>query len=368
MARWEPILDEVMRERGSGLLAYARSLTGNAAEAHVLRAIPSVFNDRVRHRRTRNDARGVGVARRVRRRRTVRAVRVGGVSVVVVVVGALAVLAACAPEVSGHVGTGNTGAPACVEAHWPRVGPDGSIGSGAFLGLDLSMNLTLDGLTLSERDTDPPSEVTVPVDGGLLQGTSWQDEPLTLTMPSGNDVTVSLRWTDTEIAASAGYGPDEVLSFFSMQRYPSEAAESYPLRYHGIDEFGPSTNPLPTWILWDDYANAAALTFTLEDQEMFRVRLPDGSEQNFPLGSDALATFEWQGLSFQSQEQIADEMNFGIRLKVRIVPGDEVSAPLDATLTGPEFCIPDGRAAPTASAVPSVAPTPAPSPAPSPAT
>ena len=82
MARWEPILDEVMRERGSGLLAYARLLTGNdaeaedvlqdalvrsfskgrsfthvnAAEAYVRRAVPSVFIDRLRGRRTRDGA------------------------------------------------------------------------------------------------------------------------------------------------------------------------------------------------------------------------------------------------------------------------------------------------------------------------
>lgn len=82
MARWEPILDEVMRERGAGLLAYARLLTGNdaeaedvfqdalvrsfsrgrtfthvnAAEAYVRRAIPSVFIDRLRRRRTRDVA------------------------------------------------------------------------------------------------------------------------------------------------------------------------------------------------------------------------------------------------------------------------------------------------------------------------
>ena len=82
MARWEPILDEVMRERGSGLLAYARLLTGNdadaedvlqdalvrpfsrgrafthvnAAEAYVRRAIPCVFIDRIRSRRTRDGA------------------------------------------------------------------------------------------------------------------------------------------------------------------------------------------------------------------------------------------------------------------------------------------------------------------------
>jgi len=71
-----------MRERGSGLLAYARLLTGNdadaedvlqdalvrsfsrgrqfthvnAADAYVRRAIPSVFIDRLRHRRTRDGA------------------------------------------------------------------------------------------------------------------------------------------------------------------------------------------------------------------------------------------------------------------------------------------------------------------------
>lgn len=81
-ARWEPILDEVMRQRGAGLLAYARLLTGNdaeaedvlqdalvrsfsrgrsfthasAAEAYVRRAIPSVFIDRLRRRRTRDVA------------------------------------------------------------------------------------------------------------------------------------------------------------------------------------------------------------------------------------------------------------------------------------------------------------------------
>ena len=82
MARWEPVLDQVMRERGAGLLAYARLLTGNeaeaedvlqdalvrsfsrgrafthvnAAEAYVRRAIPSVFIDRLRRRRTRDVA------------------------------------------------------------------------------------------------------------------------------------------------------------------------------------------------------------------------------------------------------------------------------------------------------------------------
>lgn len=82
MARWEPILDEVMRERGAGLLAYARLLTGsdadaedvfqdalvrsfsrgrsfthvNAAEAYVRRAIPCVFIDRLRSQRTRERA------------------------------------------------------------------------------------------------------------------------------------------------------------------------------------------------------------------------------------------------------------------------------------------------------------------------
>lgn len=88
MARWEPVLDAVMRERGARLLAYARLLTGedaeaqdvlqdalvrsfsrgrafddvNRAEAYVRRAIPTVFIDRMRkrdaglraHRRTRD--------------------------------------------------------------------------------------------------------------------------------------------------------------------------------------------------------------------------------------------------------------------------------------------------------------------------
>ena len=77
MARWEPVLDEVMRERSPRLLAYARLLTGNDAEAqdvlqdalvrafsrgrafdnanlaesYVRRAIPSVFIDRLRKRK-----------------------------------------------------------------------------------------------------------------------------------------------------------------------------------------------------------------------------------------------------------------------------------------------------------------------------
>jgi len=77
VARWEPILDEVMRERSPRLLAYARLLTGddaeaqdvlqdalvrafsrgrafdnaNLAESYVRRAIPSVFIDRLRKRK-----------------------------------------------------------------------------------------------------------------------------------------------------------------------------------------------------------------------------------------------------------------------------------------------------------------------------
>ena len=77
MARWEPVLDEVMRERSPRLLAYARLLTGddaaaedvlqdalvrafsrgrafdnaNVAEAYVRRTIPSVFIDSLRKRK-----------------------------------------------------------------------------------------------------------------------------------------------------------------------------------------------------------------------------------------------------------------------------------------------------------------------------
>lgn len=82
MARWEPLLDEVMRERTPRLLAYARLLTrddaeaedvlqdalvrafsrgrsfpdADRAEAYVKQAIPSVFIDRYRSRRSRDAA------------------------------------------------------------------------------------------------------------------------------------------------------------------------------------------------------------------------------------------------------------------------------------------------------------------------
>lgn len=77
MARWEPILEQVMRERSPRLLAYAALMTGsdaeaedvlqdalvrafsrgrsfdnvNVAEAYVRRTIPSVFIDRLRTRK-----------------------------------------------------------------------------------------------------------------------------------------------------------------------------------------------------------------------------------------------------------------------------------------------------------------------------
>ena len=76
MPQWEPVLEEVMRERSPRLLAYARLLTGddaeaqdvlqdalvrafsrgrsfdnaNLAESYVRKAIPSVFVDRMRRR------------------------------------------------------------------------------------------------------------------------------------------------------------------------------------------------------------------------------------------------------------------------------------------------------------------------------
>ena len=88
MARWEPVLDEVMRERSPRLLAYARLLTGddaeaqdvlqdalvrsfsrdrafdnaNVAEAYVRRAIPSVFIDRLRKRKAAERAHDKDVA------------------------------------------------------------------------------------------------------------------------------------------------------------------------------------------------------------------------------------------------------------------------------------------------------------------
>lgn len=82
MAHWEPMLDQVMRERAPRLLAYAAMVTGNDAEAHdvlqdalvrsfskrrsfdhvnaaeayVRRAIPTVYLDRLRKRRSRERA------------------------------------------------------------------------------------------------------------------------------------------------------------------------------------------------------------------------------------------------------------------------------------------------------------------------
>jgi len=79
VAHWEPILDEVMRERAPRLLAYAAMVTGNDAEAHdvlqealvrsfskrrafthvnaaeayVRRAIPTVYLDSLRKRKNR---------------------------------------------------------------------------------------------------------------------------------------------------------------------------------------------------------------------------------------------------------------------------------------------------------------------------
>ncbi|MGC4175412.1 sigma-70 family RNA polymerase sigma factor [Demequina sp.] len=79
MAHWEPILDQVMRERAARLLAYAAMVTGddaeahdvlqealvrsfskrrafahvNAAEAYVRRAIPTVYLDGLRKRKSR---------------------------------------------------------------------------------------------------------------------------------------------------------------------------------------------------------------------------------------------------------------------------------------------------------------------------
>lgn len=79
MAHWEPILDEVMRERAPRLLAFAAMVTGddaeahdvlqealvrsfskrrafthvNAAEAYVRRAIPTVYLDGLRKRKNR---------------------------------------------------------------------------------------------------------------------------------------------------------------------------------------------------------------------------------------------------------------------------------------------------------------------------
>ena len=82
MAHWEPMLEQVMRERAVKLLAYAAMVTGNDAEAHdvlqdalvkcfskrrtfehvnaaeayVRRAIPTVYIDRLRYRKTRESA------------------------------------------------------------------------------------------------------------------------------------------------------------------------------------------------------------------------------------------------------------------------------------------------------------------------
>ena len=84
MAHWEPILDEVMRERAPRLLAYAAMVTGddaeahdvlqealvrsfskrrafthvNAAEAYVRRAIPIVYLDGLRKRKNRERNQG----------------------------------------------------------------------------------------------------------------------------------------------------------------------------------------------------------------------------------------------------------------------------------------------------------------------
>lgn len=291
------------------------------------------------------DARGTGVARRVRTRRTVRAAGMGGASVVAA--GALAYSAfqwdrAPQPAVPGPTNTSG-----CVEAPWPRIGPDGNILSGGVN--DLSMTLAPDALTVGEVGSEPASEVTVPIANRLLQGTTAQDEPLTVTMPSGNDVLVALHWTDTDIVVSVGFDADGT-SALSIERFPSDGPEAYAGRYHGVALPVAYPQAFPSWYLWDDYANAAALTVTLGYEDMVSVQFPDGSEQAFPVGSDSLATFDWQAVT-------TVEMSFASDLMDQyLVTGDEVTAPLDATLSGPQFCIPDGRAVSDASTQPSVGP------------
>jgi|GEM_PF-1154051 len=291
------------------------------------------------------DARGAGLARRVRTRRTVRAAGIGGTSALAV--GVLVVGALNMPWGATDTNPFATGTSGCVEAPWPRVGPDGAILSGS--DTDLSVELNADGLTLTEFGADPASEVTVPVSDGLLQGTIGQDETLVLTMPSGRDVAVSLRWTDTEIAVSFGKSADNMASM-STQRYRSDGPEVFASRYHGID--ASSAYPSPTWYLWDDYVNVAALTVSLDNDETVVVTLPDGSKQTFPIGADRVAGFEWQGVGafevdFTSSPMLVSEFSVGAE-----------TDPLDATLAGPQFCVPDSRVASIESATPTSVPDP----------
>lgn len=169
------------------------------------------------------------------------------------------------------------------------------------------------------------------VDHQLIGPDGPTDEPFTVTFPSGRRVTLQLVWTDE--SAEVGFGLGDHMVFGSGVGFP----QAGPVDASGTaaPEFLmlPVTGAVPqdfSGLLLDKSRGQVQAQIGMGEDGIVDVMFRDGSTAHFDAGDDGLATFTWAGYGTVSIDPADDEGH--------LTQGAAVTAPVDATVSGPVIC------------------------------
>jgi|GEM_PF-5640980 len=294
-------------------------LMGDAIDQDAARSEAHAFADR----------RGAATAGRVRRRRGLRAAGLGMAGVVaagVVGFGGIALVGDRDPVPAGDR--------ACVpvddsvlDLGLREPGPDAEVLSGS--SEQLRFSLTEHALTVT-RLGEPGDTVVLAVEDHQLAGvTRGESGMVEIEFPSGETAVVDLDWEGESIEVSYGVHAGVLSTTGSFPADPAELREGP--RFYAFDlraMIEDDAEDPPTWVLLDVWAGASALHVEGDPATGARVVFPDGSAQDVTAGGDGVLAFTWAGVTDMS-----------IDAQGEAVWGDEVMAPIDAVVSGPQLCL-----------------------------
>ncbi len=286
-----------------------------------------------------SEARGAAVTRRVRTRRAVRAAGIG--TVATASAGALAYTALQWDRAPQPAAPGEARCLPGVDAvDLPLMMRDNptilSAGGGLGVGGEADSNGTFHYELTEERLTvslQPPAEEIdfEIVDHQLIGPDGPTDDPFTVTFPSGRRVTLQLVWTDE--SAEVGFGLGDQMVFGSATGFPQAGPAIAPGTTAPEFLMLPFTGAVPedfSGLLVDMSRGQVQAQIGIGQDGNVNVLFRDGSTARFDAGDDGLATFTWAGYGIVSIDPADDQRH--------LTSGVAVTAPVDATISGPVIC------------------------------
>ncbi|SEJ59069.1 hypothetical protein [Demequina mangrovi] len=275
------------------------------------------------------ERRGAAVAAGVRRRRRARSAVLGGSAAAAgaLVLGVAQLAAPREPVPAASL--------SCVPAEastldfaWAEEMSGGPLFS--FRTQDVFAELWDDSLTLDVGFGDVDETLTFAVEDRALVGVETDaDGRAEVELASGETLGLGFVWTDERIrieieTPEGGWSSGESYSDPQMTRPSDPVYWLVDLDALLSDDDEPAER---TWTLIDTWTVEPALEMTGAPGDELEVRFPDGSTETVSAGADGVAAFEWLGVTTVS-----------IAADGSTARGDDVTAPLDAIVSGPLIC------------------------------